>query len=335
MPRPSPLFTLLLATALACAQLAHAAPVKASKLDTGLRLFTQGDFEGALKNLDAASMEQTEPAVLEKIHLVRAQCFAARQDFAHAEEAFALALEANPDASLDPARVDPTLVRMLESVRRRLTGTLVVNSTPPGAALYLDTASAGVTPQTLTVPVGRHRLEARWGEGAMTSTEVSVRPRREIRVEWVEGAAPPPLVGPPTTPAGRPLRPFGDVRGTLEIPAGATPTGGLDVGGGFELSYFRLGLWARLFPYFGIAPRGALVVPVIAKVTVSIELSLPLWFRNAGVGLGLGGLAGAEYAPLPWLGFFGGIGGQHLFLNPNRNDNTTFIATAGARLRLP
>jgi tetratricopeptide (TPR) repeat protein len=77
---------------------------KGTRFEQGQKLYNQGDVEAALKLLDAAAQEEKDPAVLETVHLLRGQCFSARQDFVRAEDAFALALESNPDTSLDPAR---------------------------------------------------------------------------------------------------------------------------------------------------------------------------------------------------------------------------------------
>ncbi|MDP3238569.1 MAG: tetratricopeptide repeat protein [Myxococcales bacterium] len=309
---------------------------KGTRFEQGQKLYNQGDVEAALKLLDAAAQEERDPAVLEKVHLLRGQCFSARQDFVRAEDAFALALESNPDASLDPARVDPTVVKLLDAVRTRLTATLIVNSTPPGASLFLDSKNAGVTPQTLQAPIGRHRVEARWGDGPMTPVELVFKPKKEVRIEFVQGQAPPPQLVP-VQPDQKPLRPYADLRGVIDVPpvVGSTPTGGIDLGGGFEFSSFRVGLYARLFPYLGVIPRGAWVVPVVPKFNVFLEAQLPLLFRSGGVGFGLGGAAGGEFLALPWLGLFGALGGQHLFVNTNRADNTTFHANGGLRLRLP
>ncbi len=310
---------------------------KASRLELGVRFFNQGEFDVALKHLDAAAVEAGDAATLEKIHLLRAQAFAARQDFARAEEAFSLALEANPDASLDPARVDPTLVKMLDSVRGRLTGTLVLGSTPPGARITLDQKPVGLAPQTLSVTVGKHHLEAQWGESPPSAKDVQIRPKKELQVEWVQGAVEKVATVAPK-PLERPLRPFGDLRGVLEVPANAaaTVTGGLELGGGFELSYFRVGLWARLFDFFGVVPRGAFVLPVLDQVNVFLEVQVPLWItRPGGFQLGLGGSGGAEYCLTNWLIVFAQVGGQHMIIRGARNDPTSFIATGGARLRLP
>ncbi len=306
----------------------------APRLEQGQKLFAQGDFDGALKMLDAAAADGGDAPTLEKVHLLRAQCLAARQDFARAEEAFANALEANPDVTLDPSRVDPTVVKLLESVRARLTGSVIVNSTPTGATLFLDGKAGGVAPQTLAVPAGRHKLEARWGEGALQAVELQVRPRKELRVEWVQGAADVSSgAGALLTP--RPLRPFGDLRGMIEPATSGALTGGLELGGGFEFSYFRVGLFARLYPVFGITPRFQFALPVLDNVNVLLEVGVPLTFLPMGLGVGFQGGGGAEYYLLPWLGTYVLIGGRHHFLWPGVNGPTAFTATAGVRLRLP
>jgi hypothetical protein len=315
---------------------AKTAKVEGPKLEQGQKLFNQGDFDAALKMLDAAAAEGGDAATLEKVHLLRAQCLAARQDFVRAEEAFALALEANPDVTLDPARVDPTVVKLLESVRARLTGSLVVNSTPPGATLFLDGKAGGVAPQTLAVPAGKHKLEARWGEGPLQALDVQVRPRKEVRIEWVQGSAEPSAPGTGLlTP--RPIRPFGDLRGMFEPATSGSISGGLELGGGFEFSYFRVGLFARLFPMFGITPRFQFALPVMDNVNVLLEVGLPISFtgdRMTPVGLGFQGGGGAEYYPLKWLAGYVLIGGRHQFIWPF-NDATAFTASAGIRLRMP
>lgn len=316
------------------APVTKAARTDAPKLELGQKLFNQGDFDAALKMLDAAAIDGGDPATLEKVQLLRAQCLAARQDFARAEEAFALALDANPETTLDPTRVDPTVVRILESVRARLTGTLVIGSTPPGATLLLDGKPVGAAPQTIAVPAGRHKVEAQWGEGPLQAMELQVRPRRETRVEWVQGTAGPNLGGGLLEP--RPVRPFGDLRGMIEPATSSFVSGGLELGGGVELSWFRIGLFVRLFPNFAITPRFQLALPVLETMNVLLEVGLPITLLAgpAPVGLGIGGGGGVEYYPWKWIGAYVLIGGRHHFIWPV-NGPTAFTATAGVRLRVP
>lgn len=316
------------------APVTRSARVDVPKLEQGQKLFNQGDFDGALRVLDAvAASESVDPTTLDKVHLLRAQCFAARQDFVRAEEAFALALEANPESTLDPARVDPTLVKMLEAARARLTALFSVASSPQGALLKLDGRDIGTAPQTLAVPPGKHQLEARWGDAPSERLEFQVKPRSTFHVEWVQGAAVP--VAQETLLVPRPLRPFGDLRGMFEPATTGSLSGGLELGGGFELQWFRVALFARLFPNFGVTPRFQLALPVLEHINVVLELGLPMNFLSGGFGLGIGGGGGAEYYPLKWLGAYVLIGGSHHFLWPNRNDRTAFTATGGIRLRIP
>lgn len=305
-----------------------------SRLEQGTRLFNQGEFEAALKALDAAALEGGDAATLERIHLLRGQAHAARQDFARAEDAFALALDANPETSLDPARVDPTVVKLLDSVRSRLMGTLIVGSTPSGATLLLDGKNAGTAPQTLQVQVGKHHLEARWPDGAVSSgTDLQVRPRREVRVEWVQGAERqvPMNDGPET----RKIGPYGDFRFAPEISATAMVpvTLPLELGGGFEFSFFRVGLAVRLFPALGVTPRFAFSLPVMSLVHVVLEVGVPFHFY-AQPAIGFIGNAGVEFYPVRWFGVFALVGGRHYFI-PHGNDATAFTATAGIQLRVP
>jgi hypothetical protein len=310
------------------------AKAEGSRLEQGTRSFNAGDFEAALKALDAVALEGSDPATLERVHLLRAQCHAARQDFVRAEEAFALALDANPETSLDPAKVDPTIVKLLESVRARLTGTLVVASNPVGATLVLDGKPVGAAPQTLQVQVGKHRLEAYWSEGARTGTDLQVRPRREVRVEWVQGAEREVAMKTPG-PEGRKVSPYGDFRFAPEI--SATPmapvTLPLELGGGFEFSYFRAGLAVRLYPVLGLTPRFAFSLPVMDQLNVTLEIGVPFHFYSSPA-IGFSGNAGVELYPVPWFGAFALVGARHYFL-PRGNDATAFTATAGVRLRVP
>jgi hypothetical protein len=151
-------------------------------------------------------------------------------------------------------------------------------------------------------------------------------------VEWVQGAA---AAGPGGTQLEpRPLRPFGDLRGTLEI-AGSI-YGGLDLGGGIELSWFRIGLFFRLFPNFGLTPRFQFALPALPNLNVLLEVGLPLDFLSGGLGLGFNGAGGVEYYPFQWIGGYVLIGGQHTFLWPGgRNADTAFTTTVGVRLRVP
>ncbi len=314
-----------------CLSLLAAAPAKGTRLEQGQKAFADGDYAVALRALDAAVVEGSD---LEKVQLLRAQCFAAQQDFGHAEEAFGYALEANPEASLDPTRVDPSVVKVLDGLRARTRGIVTIRSTPAGAQLMLDGKSIGAAPLEATTVIGRHRLEAKWPTGAGVASEVLVRPRRETYVEYVQGAAtvtnnPAPLEREPSL-----IHPFGEARGSME--AGGGIIGGLELGGGVELKFFRVGLDLRVAPFFGLDLRLGVVVPLLDVVSLFVEAEVPVIFPSAYSAVAIGGDGGVEWHPLRFLGFFLALGGRHYFPLESPFLNTDrVILSGGIRARVP
>ncbi len=308
---------------------AAAAPSRLSKLEQGQKAFGEGDYAVAMKALDAAAAEGAE---LEKVQLLRAQVFAAQQDFGRAEEAFALALEANPEASLDPARVDPSVVKVLDGLRARTKGTVVVRSTPPGALVTVDGKDAGATPVDVSTVIGRHKVVAKFPTGEPVESTVLTRARRETYLVLVQGAG--MTVAAPVEPEekGSGVHPYAEVRGLLEEGRGVY--GAMEIGGGIELKYFRAGVHLRLVPNFGISPRVALVVPVIPQLSAFVEVDVPIIIDN-NVAFGIGASGGVEWHAFKFIGAFIGIGGRHFFDNPLFINNDRFALTAGVRLRLP
>lgn len=340
------LWLLLTAAAPAGAGSASVAPAS-SKLEQGQRAFASGDFKAALTALDAAASESTDASTLEKVHLLRAQAFAATSAFAKAEEACALALDANPLASLDPARVDPALVKMLDAMRARLSGSVSLHSTPETAAFTIDGAAVGQGLARHSLAIGKHEVLARWPDGQEQSLSVLVRNKRELFVEWVQAkpVAPKVVEVPVAAPAAakrRLVTPFADVRGMLDT-LGATvgPEGGFELGAGIELPYSRVAVYARLYSQFHLVPRLSAVVPVLDRpdtlwsLAVFAELEVPVMLRAAGLGVGLGGAAGLEWRPTRWLAPYVQIGGRHLFINVGNNVDDRFTFAGGLRLLLP
>jgi hypothetical protein len=319
----------------------------ASKLEQGQKLFASGQFAEALKILDAAAAEGGDAATLEKVHLLRGQAFAARQDFARAEEAFAQALDANPEAQLDPSRVDPSVVKLLDAIRGRLTGTLTVSSTPSGANVSIDGKEIGAAAATTqSLSIGRHKLQARWGEEKPEELDVVIRTRREtvvhlvlhetkvIEKQIVEVPAKcPPCVEPAPVVATHRFGPYLDARVTADLNAG--PEGGIDLGGGLEIPviYMRVGASVRLYRYFHVLPRIAFVVPFSAQLSAFLELEVGI--RPDPYGISIGGAAGVEYKIFQTVGVFAQLGGRHFVAG-----NETFVVdsrltvSVGARAHL-
>jgi hypothetical protein len=328
---------------------APAPQAQGTKLEQGVRAFNEGQLDVALKALDGAAAETSDPATLEKIHLLRGQCLAARQDFSKAEDAFALALDANPEASLDPGKVDPAVVKLLESMRGRLSGTLGVQTNPAGMTVFIDGKPAGKTPLEESLTIGRHRVEAEWPDTVSKPVEVIVRNKRETLINWVavtvekqvvvtkevivEKEVPVPIQPPPQK-----IRFFGDVRGGLDVNAG--PEGGLDLGVGIEVPaiFLRFEAAARVYPYFHIIPRIAGVIPLAARdFDVFLEVGLPIRFpsNDHPGGAAFHGGVGAEWNATNVFTVYVEAGGTFYFDNPGFVVDDRFTAAAGIRLRIP
>jgi hypothetical protein len=158
-----------------------------------------------------------------------------------------------------------------------------------------------------------------------------VRARRETYLEWVQGA----VTNNPIEREGPGVHPYGEARALMEVGGGVV--GGLELGGGVELSYFRIGLDLRLAPFFGLTPRAGLVVPLLPNLSAFVEAELSVIFPSGGSAVGVGGAGGVEWHPLRFLGVFVALGGRHYFLI----DTPVFInldrvtPSAGIRMRVP
>jgi hypothetical protein len=152
---------------------------------------------------------------------------------------------------------------------------------------------------------------------------------------------------PTDAPTERKVRPFADVRGMFES---GTPEGGLELGGGIEVPWFRIGVYVRVLRVFEIIPRVGLVVPIPIPMPGSqdaksiysphlsayIEAEVPMAI-DQGFGVGLGGAVGAEWGPWKWAGLYAQLGGRYFFTVYNSccTVQGRFTASGGLRLRLP
>lgn len=322
---------------LAALLLVAAAPSKPGvlKLQAGQTEFRRGDFLGALRVLDAAAAEATDDQLLGQIHLLRAQCLAARQDFAGAKEAFGLALAHDPDVRLDPSKVDPALVSMLDELRNRLRGELVVGADRKGAQVWMDGKLIGEAPLRSSVPIGKHALQIRTPDRLYSDEqEVTVRAKQttEVTAQLVEHPAPGHSGSAPER-ARDATRPFADIRGTLD-PFRGDKNVGFEVGGGLEYQHFRASVSAILFPDFGLDLRGALNVPLVENFNAYISLEIPLIFASS-TQFGLGGAGGLEYEFTRWFDPFFEVGIRHLFTGQGDEDANRLILQLGIRLKVP
>ena len=312
-------------------------PVGTAKFQIGQSEFRRGDFLQALRTLDAAASEANDGQLLGQIHLLRGQCLAARQDLPGAEEAFGLALQRDPEVVLDPSRVDPALVSMLDGLRARLRGELVVRADREGAQVLLDGRLLGQAPLKSSVSVGKHALEVRSPNGLFVATQdVVVRSKQttEVAVQ-LRGLTAPSNSGTNGEVAHADDRPrlLADLRGTLD-PLSSGKNVAFEVGGGVEYGPFRGSASAVIYPDFGLAFRGALKVPLEDKFNAYISLEIPIIFTGM-VQFGLGGAGGAEYEFSRWFNPFFEVGVRHFFTGVVQEDPNRLILQFGIRLKVP
>ena len=338
------LSTLLLFTA---GPTRSAASGAAAKLQAAQAEFNRGNFQASLDDLEEASRETNDDALLAKIYLLRGQAYGAMRDLVSAESALADALEHDPEATLDPNRVDPSLVTMLAGLKQRLKGTLDVTSDRPDAKVALDGSLLGTAPVHATVAIGRHKVVVRSGDGRFgASEEVVVRPRRTARVE-AKLSELPHEQGDRGSDHGSDRggegsgavlfgfgRPFGAIHLQID-PLQWVEGVGIAFGGGLQSRYVRAGVDLRIFPQFGITARGAFMVPVVDKFKAFIELEIPfIWYGDyAPFALGIGGEGGVEYEFNKWLALYAQVGARHFFISHGDADRLT--VQGGIRLQLP
>lgn len=151
-------------------------------LKEALSAFDNADFDRCLQVTEHGAQSSRDDAVIAQLYLTRGRCYAALQLFDKVEDAFTHALDHDPEARLDPKRVLPTLVVLLDSLRVRLHGTLAVDV--PNAIVSVDGNEVGPTPLNTPVAIGRHHVSAHTpGGGEAAEGEAVVRPNRTTHLE--------------------------------------------------------------------------------------------------------------------------------------------------------
>ncbi|MBI5548232.1 MAG: tetratricopeptide repeat protein [Deltaproteobacteria bacterium] len=179
----------------------------AGELRAAQAAFRDGEFDKALQLLDRAVAGSKNRSQLANIHLLRARCFNANGDLAKAEGALEEALVQDPESELDASRVPPVLVGLLTGLRQRLKADLRVTS-DRAATIWLDGKALGETPLEVKVAIGRHRVQARAPDGALSvERELLLGPRNATEVTFSlppPSAKPPPAALPALTPPVQP-----------------------------------------------------------------------------------------------------------------------------------
>ncbi|MET0402809.1 MAG: PEGA domain-containing protein, partial [Cystobacter sp.] len=282
--------------------LLSAAPAREPReLDEALEALTEGDFEAALARADAGLRRSRDEAHTARLQLIRGEAHAALRQYAQMEAAFAQALEADPDARLDPERVQPTVVALFESLRERLRGELSVEVEPPGAELRLDGRPLGKAPWRGPAPIGTHTLTVGSGN---TPHQVKVRPGRTEQVRLV--------VPPEATPldAPSPLAFSLQARAAL----GVVPFSGVGVEAGARLAGRNLQgeLNATVGRRLGASARLGVQAPELVG-PLTLFLTLDGYLLGGGpVLLGAGVSAGASLPLGPRFDLFAELSGRWL-----------------------
>lgn len=164
-------------------------------LTEATRLLAEGEFERALKKLDAAVKRTTVPAELAALQLTRGKCLLALSRRPQALAAFTAALQ--HDVSIEPGEdASPDALALFDEARAAFPGTVAV--TVDGEAhVRVDGRDLGPAPLKLQLRHGDHQVEAIAPDGRSARQVVEVRAGLPLDVAL---ALPPPT--PPTASAG-------------------------------------------------------------------------------------------------------------------------------------
>ncbi|MBI3072859.1 MAG: PEGA domain-containing protein [Deltaproteobacteria bacterium] len=145
-----------------------------SALKNGLTQFARGEWKGAVKTLRALAPRLTDPPKrgVAYLHLGLAQL--ELKQFRLAEDAFALAVTADPLIDVDPVEHPPRGVALFRATRDRFDALLTVLVDGPPARVFIDGVDRGQSPLSVKVRIGRHRVRAASADGKHEAPEQEV-----------------------------------------------------------------------------------------------------------------------------------------------------------------
>ncbi|MCA9669391.1 MAG: hypothetical protein KC503_27535 [Myxococcales bacterium] len=184
-------FALVLLALVAAAGVARAASRAERLLARGIKQYRAARFRRSLRTCRQAERRAgDDTAVKAKAALYVGLNYGVLGKAAKAKRAFERALKLDASLELDRERFKPSDVRRLARVRQGLLGKVVVSAN--GGDIYVDGARRGASPQTLSLPVGRHVFETRQGSRRSGKRELLVRYDANHSVSLVLPAAPKP-----------------------------------------------------------------------------------------------------------------------------------------------
>ncbi|GMU58442.1 MAG: hypothetical protein AMXMBFR34_02050 [Myxococcaceae bacterium] len=159
----------------------------------------------AIADLELASPQVSPWPVLSVALLVQSQLYKNLDRTKEMNEAYRRVLRIDPSFKLDPDAYPPSTLQAFEVVRKEVSktrkATLQVQSTPPGAAVFVDGRELGKTPSKLSLVPGFYRLTLRVGDRESFPRGVELKKEEAVQVDMgFEGAVslqPPVCVSAP------------------------------------------------------------------------------------------------------------------------------------------
>jgi len=129
-------------------------------LEQGKQDYMEGRFEEAMDKLSLAIDLLTDKDKLIDAYLHLALCHFALGERGKAKESLAGLLRLNPTQKLDPLYYPPDFVKLLKETKGVVLASILVESNPSSAQVYLDGTLEGIAPLEITeIAGGEHRLK--------------------------------------------------------------------------------------------------------------------------------------------------------------------------------
>ncbi len=269
-----------------------------------------GEFERALKKIDAALKKTADATEQAQLLLTRGEALFALGTPDKAKAAFLAAVQKDPEVDLDVLRASPDVVQLLDKVRAELPAILAITVSGGEAKVSIDDKDLGPAPLTLQLEPGKHVVHAAGAQGRVAHREVTVTPGRRLSV-ILELASPlpefktvpsqqptlvppaePPLVTtstespPPTSETGT-FAPWVVVgAGAAVVIVGAVFTGlaGAEWGQANSDTFRANNTWVVLQQTRAAYQRDVVLGPVLLGVGAAVAVGGVLWHFLGGTG---------------------------------------------------
>ncbi len=305
-------------TALAAPRGKKSAPA-GDTLAAAKRAMAVGRFEQARKTLERVYRQARSNAAKAEAMLLAGECAYALGRNDQALESFSRALRHDPLASLDPGRVSPSLIELLDEARRGVTGTLSVSASEPGCEVKVGGRDMGPAPLKTAMPVGRHQVEVVAADGRSVVESTVIYAGKIVELTFrMPAASSAPVEQAKAAPRAEALpeqaRPTPEA--AREVASPSRMSGALMVGGGVLMMVggtFGALHAARVSKAWGLQQPGQ---PNAENPTVTrADFDLARLLMPVSVGLGVGGLGLSGFGVYRWAS--AGPSTQDLVLVPD------------------